>query len=58
MSNQNLVIFSKYLGVNALHPFLNVTHGNLDQAFELYNWNTEISAEVLKILADVEILPQ
>lgn len=46
MSNQNLVIFSKYLSVHALHSVLRVTHGNLDQTFELYMWNAQISAEV------------
>lgn len=55
MSSQGIEIVSNYLGVHRLQSYLNVTHGHLDQALELYKWNSEISVEVFKILADVEI---
>ncbi|MDP1721385.1 MAG: Abi family protein [Candidatus Nanopelagicaceae bacterium] len=55
MSNQDLATVSNYLGVHRLRSYLDATHGNLDQTLELYEWNSEISAEVFRILADVEI---
>lgn len=55
MSSQGIVIVSNYLGVHRLLSYLSATYGNLDQALELYKWNSEISAELFRILADVEI---
>jgi len=55
MSSQGIVIVSNYLGVHRLQSYLSDTYGNLDQALELYKWNSEISAELFRILADVEI---
>ena len=55
MSSQDHEVLVQHLSVDRLQSYLNVTHGHLDQALELYKWNTEISAEVFKILADVEI---
>lgn len=49
------MIVSNYLGVHRLLSYLSATYGNLDQALELYKWNSEISAELFRILADVEI---
>lgn len=55
MSSDELVIVSNHLTTNRLQSYLNVTHGNLDQALELYKWNFEISAEIFRVLADVEV---
>lgn len=38
-----------------MQSYLNITHGNLERALELYKWNSEISVEVFRVLADVEV---
>lgn len=55
MSRQELVIVFHHLAVHRLQSYLDVTHGNLDRALELYKWNSEISAEMFRVLADVEV---
>ena len=55
MSSQNLPLVATYLTVHRLQTYLDATHGNLDQSLELYKWNSEVSAEVFRVLADVEI---
>lgn len=55
MSSEELVIVSNHLTTYRLQSYLNATHGNLDQALKLYKWNSEISAETFRVLADVEV---
>lgn len=55
MSSDELAIVSNHLTTNRLESYLNATHGNLDQALKLYMWNSEISAEIFRVLADVEV---
>lgn len=55
MSSEDLVIVSRYLTYHRLQTYLDVTDGNLNRALELYRWNSEISAEIFRVLADVEV---
>ena len=55
MSSEELVIVSNHSSAYRLQSYLFATHGNLDQALELYRWNSEISAEIFRVLADVEV---
>lgn len=55
MLSDELVIVSNHLTTERLQSYLDVTHGDLGQALELYKWNFEISAEIFRVLADVEI---
>lgn len=55
MSSEELVIVSTHLTVHRLQSFLDATQGNLDQATKLYMRNSEISAEIFRVLADVEV---
>jgi len=55
MSSEELVFVSNHLTAHRLQSYLNATHGDLDQALELYKWNSEISAEIFRVLADVEV---
>lgn len=55
MSSEDLVIVSSHLTAHRLQSYLDVTHGDLEQALELYKWNAEISAEIFRVLVDVEV---
>jgi len=55
MSSDELVLVSNHLTAHRLQSYLNVTYGDLDQALELYKWNSEISTEIFRVLADVEV---
>ena len=55
VSIQNLPLVASYLTPHRLQTYLDATRGNLVQALELYTWNSEVSAEVFRVLADVEI---
>lgn len=52
----NLAILLHRLSPERLSTYLDATHGDIDRAIRLYEWNAEVSAALFEVIGHVEVV--